>query len=327
MRQRGFTLVEIAIVVVIASLLLTMGLSWFVAFAKSQTFGAARKGEQTIKEALISYVSRNNRLPCPAVPTLPSTHADAGKEADPTQDCKDTIALGASRMGVVPWKALQLLPDSADDPWYRRYTYVVTLTATKPNSNPALQIRGSMSMANATMRPVATIVSHGPNGAGAYLPSGTRMDAPAAGSLEEENINADETFLAREEATDYDDFVLPLSADDILNPLIERGEIRSARAQTDDLLREWLDDLVNQTVALDGKAPLLPMTLPADAWGTPMNAELKKADVCGALGTDVAIKVVSGGEDLAINNQADQDATVKVSAIKSLLAKQGKLCP
>lgn len=102
-------------------------------------------------------------------------------------------------------------------------------------------MRGSMSIKDTPgVLPVVMVISHGANGEGAYLASGTAMGAPTS-ELGQENTDNDEVFVVSEIRETFDDFALPLTADDVLMPLAARGDIKSPRAYTNDRLREALD--------------------------------------------------------------------------------------
>jgi prepilin-type N-terminal cleavage/methylation domain-containing protein len=69
--RSGFSLVEIAIVLVIAALLLSGLLPLMSAQRTNAAISATRNKGEAIVTALMSFVARNHRLPCPAIATLP----------------------------------------------------------------------------------------------------------------------------------------------------------------------------------------------------------------------------------------------------------------
>ncbi|CAN5444312.1 hypothetical protein BH11PSE11_BH11PSE11_30730 [soil metagenome] len=72
-----------------------------------------------IDVALVNFVARNRRLPCPADGALPSTAALAGVE---TATCGP---LPNQTSGVIPWVTLGISESEATDPWNGRITYRV----------------------------------------------------------------------------------------------------------------------------------------------------------------------------------------------------------
>jgi type II secretory pathway pseudopilin PulG len=75
----GFTLVELAVVVLVVTLLLGSLLIPLATQVEQRNVSETQKRLQEIKEALIAYAIANGRFPCPAVVTGASS--DSGKEA------------------------------------------------------------------------------------------------------------------------------------------------------------------------------------------------------------------------------------------------------
>jgi type II secretory pathway pseudopilin PulG len=66
-RTRGFTLVELAVVFLIVTLLFGSILYTLSAQLEQRNFAETRRRLETARELLISYAIVNGRLPCPAV--------------------------------------------------------------------------------------------------------------------------------------------------------------------------------------------------------------------------------------------------------------------
>ena len=79
-QQQGFTLVELAIVLVIVALLTSGLMMGITAQRKSADNSDAQRQLENIREALLGFAMTNGRLPCPALPNLPNTDGNAGKE-------------------------------------------------------------------------------------------------------------------------------------------------------------------------------------------------------------------------------------------------------
>jgi len=109
-KQKGFTLVELAIVLVIVGLLVSAFLTPLSAQLDQSRNAAARRDLQEIKDVLLGFVVVNSRLPCP------DTDGDGTEDA-----CANTNAT-SSTGGNLPWADLGL---KSTDPWGRAYQYRV----------------------------------------------------------------------------------------------------------------------------------------------------------------------------------------------------------
>ena len=67
-RQSGFTLVEIAIVLLIVTILLGYTVALFPRQQELKQYRAVEKEMDELIEAIIGFAQVNGRLPCPAVP-------------------------------------------------------------------------------------------------------------------------------------------------------------------------------------------------------------------------------------------------------------------
>lgn len=203
MRSRGFTLVEIAIALAIIALLLGMMVVPLNTQIDQQRIGDTQRQLNTVAEALLGFAVANGRLPCPATATLANTAAGAGTEI---ANCS------AGADGVLPWTTLGI---SETDAWGRRYTYrVAPGFADAPvggvQSSFTLTDNGTLRVTNGSVdiatNMVAVVVSHGKNGAGAYLTDGSQL--PVGTGDELENADNDNVFVSRTNAPDFDDLVI-----------------------------------------------------------------------------------------------------------------------
>jgi prepilin-type N-terminal cleavage/methylation domain-containing protein len=120
--HRGFTLVEIAVVLVILAVFMAMALVMFRGFAAAQKRSVTATRLATVDAALLQFVMVQRRLPCPADGRIASGAANAGFEAPTpiTGTCT-----GNQQHGVVPWNTLGISETDATDGWDRRFTYRV----------------------------------------------------------------------------------------------------------------------------------------------------------------------------------------------------------
>jgi len=232
----GFTLAEMAIVLVVVGLLLTSVLSTVSTQLEARNIGETQNRLNQIKDALIGFAQANGRLPCPADGTLATGAANAGVEqftvtVPGPPATQQYVCTNANGFGVVPWATLGV---SETDVWGRRFSYKVspafsdsivqtTTTwgcgATIPIPTPtqasfALCAQGTLTVTTRTAFLVGglkvgtsvsnipvVIISHGKNGYGAYTPGGTQYAASTVGVDEPANANATATiFYSREQS-------------------------------------------------------------------------------------------------------------------------------
>lgn len=238
----GFSLVEMAVVLVILGVLLSGLLTTLTAQQSAQRALESERLGLQVREALLGFAAINGRLPCPADPALPESDPNAGLERTPTA----AGCTGGDR-GSLPWATLGL-PQL--DAWSRRFTYNVSPLfartvvvrpvsqygcAIPPAAAPvraafALCTPGTGSVASAAGGPAlvadapAVIVSHGANGFGARLPGGGI--SPASGDADEqENADADALFVDRTPTSTYDDRVEWIAPPVLMSRMLQAGRL------------------------------------------------------------------------------------------------------
>lgn len=252
LKTSGFTLVEMAIVLVIVGLLLGGLLMPLSTQIEQRRIGETQKALEEIKEALLGFVIANGRLPCPAPATTATGAALAGLEPNPI------VAGGcANPAGVLPWATLGV---NETDAWGNRYTYRVDrappnkeFTRTVPQasflsctipppSNPTLAAFALCSQGDITILSTgggstlastipAVIISHGKNGNGAYNTQGTQL--PLGTDTDEQDnqltaagtTTANTNFVNKTPTATFDDLVTWLSPNILFNRMVTAGKL------------------------------------------------------------------------------------------------------
>lgn len=225
-RERGFTLIEIAVVLVIVAVFLAMGTVVFRGFMAAQKRSLTATRLATVDAALVQFVLLNKRLPCPANGTIASGGVSPGVEIWAAGVCT-----GNQINGVVPWVTLGLSEADATDGWDRRMTYrtdadlVVANAMDLSSCDPAAPVGGALvggfcntactaaTIATACTAPLTylagkglpiqnvagtvvmtppstgaayVLISHGESGGGAYLNTGTLSTTTTTDGTEEQ---------------------------------------------------------------------------------------------------------------------------------------------
>jgi len=226
-RAGGFTLVELALVVLIGGILLAALGSALAIYMEKTQLRTTNQRLAAISDALQQHLHLNGRLPCPASRVAVPDTAMFGREVN--EDCTSGAHAGTDRatgtdgrmvrIGAVPVRSINLPDDYALDAWGNRFTFAITeILATAGMYD---RTGGAISIVDSTNNSVVTpdgsahyvIVSHGRDGAGAYTAAGTAGIPCSTGTLDAENCNGTATFrrtmlAARTEAAGhYDDLM------------------------------------------------------------------------------------------------------------------------
>ena len=253
-KQKGFTLVEMAMVLLIVALLLGGLLPTISGQIERQRVNDTRKQLDEIQQALIGFAIINGRLPCPADPTTPTGQTNgsgfaAGTEYTSGSGSSLTCAKVNSNAGwgVLPWATLGV---SETDAWGRRFTYRVTtvfadaITANTfgsgctPSPTPTQSSFALCSPGNLTVLSAATggtniannipavVISHGTNGFGAYTTSGSALPIGTATPDEQDNFDPDNNFVSRDfPQGGFDDLVVWVSPNTLMNRMVAAGKL------------------------------------------------------------------------------------------------------
>jgi prepilin-type N-terminal cleavage/methylation domain-containing protein len=224
-KQRGFSLVEIAIVLVIVGLMVGGLLTPLSMQIEQRKAADTQRALEDAREALVGFAVRYGYLPCPAV------SASDGQEDRSGNRCTEE-----RREGYLPWATLGL---PRLDAWNHLYRYSVTPAfADSANRFKLVTARditvytrdalGNLAAATAPADIPAVILSHGKNGYGATSDAGLRQNNGSRSNEDEQNnFSADTSFMARNASDnrtlpggEFDDMVVWVSPNILFNRMV-----------------------------------------------------------------------------------------------------------
>ena len=355
--ESGFTLVELAVVLVIIGTMLTLGLAAFNAQMTTGGYAKTRAKIETIKNALIDHLGRHMYLPCPDRdfgPPFDESHLPDGSGEDTRTTANDPTTHCTAYVGILPYRDLGLSRDDALDGWGNYFTYHVSdnsgtdplnsWTTRGTPSSPAVRpaSTGSLVLQDAATggtvianQLVVVVVSHGKNGLAAYTVKGVQNSLPDAGSSpdERENTDADLTYVQRDYSEKvggggpFDDVVSGFTNAQLLGPLILSGALPSVQAE----MQQRFDDAeaaVLAQVLTNCQVPT-PITGFNDPWGNAIQIDI------GEDGTTVShtapsltpkYTLKSGGPDGNVTTSSDNFTRTRFEA-SLLLRVPDSMCP
>lgn len=218
-RQRGFTLTELAIVLIIVSLLVG---GMLVPLSVQRDIANVKETEKRlaeIRDALLGFAAINGRLPCPDTDNDPEA---AGYGLEEALCSADLIA-----EGYLPWKTLGV---SQFDAWGstrtsataprigdwryrvdRNFAIAITLATTFSTDSLTVRNNAGIALTSTTERPVAIVFSTGPNN----VPNGENASFEPAGGI----------YQAGERSPTFDDLTIWLSRPQLFNRMIAAGKL------------------------------------------------------------------------------------------------------
>ncbi len=247
--QSGFTLIEIALVLLLVGLIMTPAIQMYHQYRVNKDWNETEYNIDDIKFAIGGFRNVYGRYPCPASVTAVPGDIDYGHELSNCQTsapapgtCSGGICTYSNGSGVnilvgtVPFKILNLTEKQAYDSSLSRITYAVTLPLTSNttyNSNGGgINIVDKNNPAQSLVSPPNSahfvIISHGKNKYGAYTRAGIISENCTLGSLaEQENCDADTVFASG----DYD----AITFDDRINFFspVQESEWQESEAQAE----------------------------------------------------------------------------------------------
>jgi len=223
-RQSGFTLVEIAIVLLIVGLMIGGLIAPLSSQLEQRRVTDTRRVMDEAREALFGFALRNGYLPCPAI------SAANGLEDRTDNACN-------KRYGYLPWATLGV---GRLDGWGRLMGYTVTpqfahsaslftLRTARDITIATRDRRGQLVAATGVNDIPAAIISFGHNGFGATSDQNTIVADAGAGNIDEKtNLQSSGTALIMRDPSDdprapggaFDDMVIWISPNILYNRMV-----------------------------------------------------------------------------------------------------------
>jgi prepilin-type N-terminal cleavage/methylation domain-containing protein len=200
--QRGFTLIELAIVMAVVGLVLGGAVQLLGGQLEHQRSKITDQRLQIAYDALVAFYVTNSHLPCPANGSLVRGDTEFGRAQPEDSGACDVAAVAPSEQ-VLPWRTLGLQEDHSYDGWRRRLGYHVSapLTTAGAPGPGDLAVRdgapGTPGSTELTTSAAFVILSHGENGLGAWLDGGHRMATTGIPAHEDENADGAPPFVDR----------------------------------------------------------------------------------------------------------------------------------
>ena len=212
--RRGFTLVELAIVLVIIGLILAAFLTPLAAQLTLRNNSETRTELNEIREALVGYALSHSALDGRPMLPCPDTNGDGIENR--------VGPLCANVEGQIPFTDLGII---GNDSWNNQFIYRVTQNFANANLGFGLATAGDITVRNAAAGNIiaanvpAVILSLGENG----------DVAPVVGVDQLENTNGNALFVSKDFAANavnpYDDLVTWVSANIIMNRMVTAGRL------------------------------------------------------------------------------------------------------
>lgn len=223
-RLKGFSLIELAIVLVAVTLLLGGLLVPLSMQIEQQKVRETQKAMEEIKEALIGYAIVKGYFPCPAVSAV---NGAEDRVLLPVPGCN-------KRAGFIPWAELGV---SRSDAWGRLFRYSVSpaFSSSVPRfaltSTGDISIRATTAAANNMAAGIpAVVMSHGKNGYLATTEDGAAIANGSASNTDEQTnapgspgtlfVSKILTENAAAAGGDYDDLVSWVSPNILFNRMV-----------------------------------------------------------------------------------------------------------
>ena len=253
--QSGFTLVEIAIVLLIVSILLGYSVAMFPVQQELKQYRGVEIEMDSVIEHLIAFAQVNGRLPCP------DTSTDSDTSGNTIDGEEDRVGLNdcEAYFGFLPGRTIGMSGEynaagMLIDPWGSGYRYAVSdVDESDPNNNYLVTANGIRDEGMANVEPdlficddsaatgddldctVSGAASGEVVGAGAVaaviISLGKDSEIPATSNIQAENLDnfhdgtLDKVYIFSPRRDDYDDVVKWISTNLLFSKMIEADQL------------------------------------------------------------------------------------------------------
>ncbi len=191
--SKGFTLVELAVVLVIVGLLASSLIGAYSLYVKKAQVQTTQDNIKEAKKALYAFQSDADHahFPCPAKPTDPEARSDCSI-TPVTAPNGEPVLIGVMPAYDPVTNTTIVSQQEALDGFGRRLTYAVTQRMTTglagdANAPSSIQVNNLSGPGHANESFV--VLSHGPDGRGGYTPKGKLVKACDATSKDAQNCD------------------------------------------------------------------------------------------------------------------------------------------
>jgi prepilin-type N-terminal cleavage/methylation domain-containing protein len=228
-KTKGFTLLEIAVVLLIVGLLTGTLLVPLSNQVNQRKIEDTKRILEENKNAVLGYAITKGFLPCPAI-----------SENDGNEDRTSGQCTGGKRIGYLPWITLGT---QKSDSWGRLLRYSITPTFSRApvstvsiaDINVRTRDYTSGNLTGIASSVPVMIMSHGPNGYGGYLENGAIISDTSTTNIDEKNnsaTTATNTFIYRDLSAnttapggEFDDIVTWIPSSILFNRMVAAGQL------------------------------------------------------------------------------------------------------
>lgn len=228
-RQKGISLIELAVAIVILGLFTATSVDLYRTYSKQRVVQQTAAKGLAVQKAMARFYSANGRLPCPADPTLGVADVNSGLEScTPVGNCAINVASGVCTIngardtdgtggvdkllyGTIPYATIGVTIKDSYDGWARKLNYVVSARQTDKTTynsgggavrvvNPVNVTGSDYSTGNTAKAGVGRdeyflfVFSSGSDGKGSYTPDGVYIPCGVIGR-DVENCDMDFAFV------------------------------------------------------------------------------------------------------------------------------------